>query len=86
MSNMKHLCTLNDIVEVTVVGAVVQQAVPELRPGRTLSNKQLQHSQKTVQITTRLMLHGRLTCLYVAAERQVCGSHGEVDALLLANC
>lgn len=35
-------------MEVAVVGAVVQQAVPELRPGRTLSNKQLQHSEETL--------------------------------------
>lgn len=48
MTNMKHLCTLNDVVEVAVVGAVVQQAVPELRPGRTLSSKRIQHSQETL--------------------------------------
>lgn len=39
--------TLNDVVEVAVVGAVVQQAVPELRPGRTLSKKQSQVSEET---------------------------------------
>lgn len=50
----KHLCTLNDVVEVAVVGAVVQQAVPEIRPGRPLSNKKWQHSQKSVPMATGL--------------------------------
>lgn len=82
---MKHLCTLNDIAEVAVVGAVVQQAVPAVRPGRTLSNNQSEHSQKTVLIPTGLMLPACVTCLYVAAEGRVRGHHGEVDALLLSN-
>lgn len=85
MNNMKLLSTLNDIVEVAVVGAVVQQAVPGLRLGGTLSNNQLQHSQRSVQIATGFTLPAYQTCLYVAAEGRVCGNHGEVDALLLSN-
>lgn len=45
---VKHSCTLNHVVEVTVVGAVVQQAVPERRPGRTLSSQQLKHIEETL--------------------------------------
>lgn len=45
---VKHSCTLNHVVEVTVVGAVVQQAVPERRLGRTLNSKQLKHVEVTL--------------------------------------
>lgn len=59
--------TLNDVVEVAVVGAVVQQAVPELRPGRTLSKKQSQVSEET---RARSRLRSECCSVCLASMRQ----------------
>ena len=39
----KSLPTLNYIVEVTVIGAIIKQAEPEFRHGRTLNSSQIKY-------------------------------------------
>lgn len=70
----KRSCTLDHVVEVTVVGAVVQQAVPERRSGWTLNSRQLKHVQETQEGLNHCCISPETTPILTAAQRTVCAS------------